>query len=302
MDERILHDIAELVRQESRLSFAGHKRAVLKSRLDKRLDTLGMADLAGYRELLRCSGEEVAVLLDQLTTNETYFFRNPHQFRYLREVIMPALEAAQGGAMMLAWGGGEKRPSPDKMRLRVLCAGCATGEEPYSIAMTFLEGLRYPKAWDIEILAGDLSSSCLRTAMAGAYETEKLKGIPLSWLAKYTQGSAAGAVFNEEVKRLIRFIPLNLKDIMEGAGFPDMAPGFAGFDLIFCRNVMIYFAADSQQQLVDTLPRWLLPGGYLFTGDAEPLHLFAHDLRVIHAADCFIYQKTETEQDEQHSQ
>jgi chemotaxis protein methyltransferase CheR len=183
------------------------------------------------------------------------------------------------------------------MKLNILCAGCSTGEEPYSVAMTLLEGLRYPKAWDLRIFAGDLSERCISTAQAGSYSEEQLKGIPFSYRKKYLSATDEGAVFGDEVKNLIRFSRLNLKDLMEGGDFPGCGADFAGFDLVFCRNVMIYFSAADQQKLINTLYRFLLPGGYLFTGDAEPLHLFEHNYEAVRGADCLIYQKMEMRND-----
>ncbi len=291
MDEEILHEIRELVHKLSKLHFAGHKREMLKKKVEGRLTELGLADLTAYREKLAEDQEEWTLLLDLLTTNETHFFRNPSQFRYLREEIIPALETARNEEVIRSWGAAVQVPPSSIMKLRILCAGCSTGEEPYSIAMSLLDTLRYPRAWDIEILAGDLSESCLEIARAGCYRNDALKSVSATYMEKYLERTAGGACFTDQVKRLVRFTSLNLKNIMEGDGFPGIEPGFAGFDIIFCRNVMIYFSAEGQQQLVETLIRWLGPGGYLFTGDAEPLHLFDHDLQVIYGADCFIYQK-----------
>jgi chemotaxis protein methyltransferase CheR len=107
------------------------------------------------------------------------------------------------------------------------------------------------------------------------------------------QRDADGALIREEVKKIVTFIHLNLNELMKGEASPRDVSLSEPFDIIFCRNVMIYFSASCQQMLVDTLHRLLVPGGYLFTGDAEPLHLFDHDFETIKGARCLIYKKTE---------
>jgi chemotaxis protein methyltransferase CheR len=282
-----LGKIRDHVFRRSRLYFGSRKSAMLRQRLEARLEQLGQSGYQEYWDYLQQNPVEESELFDLLTTNETCFFRNPAQFQYLREVVLPGLETARGQDALRSLGGGAGK----RMRLRILCAGCSTGEEPYSVAMTVLEALRYPKAWDIEIVAGDLSRSCLETARAGYYETERLKGIPAALLDRYLVRDAGGAQVREELKQLVRFCPLNLNDVMNGAtpaGFPA-----AGFDIVFCRNVMIYFSPSCQQLLVETLYRLTAPSGYLLTGDAEPLHLFNHDFTAVRDVSCLIYQKTD---------
>lgn len=288
-----LDSIARFVHQRSRLCFSGHRRSVLKNRLEGRLAQLSLPDLAAYQSYLGSSSGEEEILLDLLTTNETSFFRNWVQFRYLMEKIVPEIELKRGKEVLRSWGRNPRNQSGSVMKLRILCAGCSTGEEPYSVAMALLESLRYPKAWDIEILAGDISASCVRTAMSGCYDVDRLKGIPHDYLNRYATREGGGVTFTAEVKSLIRFCTLNLNDVMDGGGFPGMTGGRAAFDIIFCRNVMIYFSPESQQQLVDVLHNHLVPGGYLFTGDAEPLHLYEHDFMAVRDAGCLVYKKTE---------
>lgn len=291
MADKLLEDIAQYIYQRSRLFFPGHKRSILKKCLEGRQTELNLPDLAAYHDFLQLTAEEEAKLVDLLTTNETSFFRNPKQFNYLMEKIVPELEQRRGQEVINSWGESAQVPVSSIMKLRILCAGCSTGEEPYSVAMALLESLRYPRAWDIEIVAGDISTSCIRTAVTGFYDEERLKGVPLPYQEKYMTRSACGANIKDDVKKLIKFSHMNLNDILNGERFPGTFEGFCGFDMIFCRNVMIYFSADSQQQLVDVLFHALVPGGYLFTGDAEPLHLYDHDFTAVHNASCLIYKK-----------
>lgn len=294
MDKVLLDSIAQFIQQRSRLYFTEQKRCILKQRLEERLAHLNLPDLAGYWRYLRNSAQEELILLDFLTINETSFFRNPGQFRFITEQIIPELEAEKGKEVMRSWGNAAPVPHGSIMKMRILCAGCSTGEEPYSVAMALFDGLRYPRAWDISILAGDLSANCIRTASAGYYETERLKGLPIVYANKYMERHDTGSVVKDEIKRLIRFCHMNLVDVINGEHLPGQERNNELFDIIFCRNVMIYFSPETQQQLVDTLFRLLTPGGYLFTGDAEPLHLYKHDFEPVREAGCLIYKKMET--------
>lgn len=277
MEELALDNIAAYLHDRSRLSFAGHKRTILRSRLESRLADLGLPDFSAYWRYLKNSKGEDSSLFDLVTTNETSFFRNPAQFEFLHDRIIPGIEQLS---------------KPGTNSIRVLCAGCSTGEEPYSVAMTLLHALRYPANWQVEIRAGDLSESCIKSANRGYYESEKLTRLPVTYQERYMEPREAGAAVTAEVRKLVRFEQLNLNDLMQ----PQLPGGydkFARFDIIFCRNVMIYFSSPCQQLLVENLHRMLLPGGYLFTGDAEPLHLFKHDFRPVESAGCLIYQKME---------
>jgi len=293
MGDAYLDKIRDFVSQRSRLCFSGHKREMLRHRLGIRLEQLGLSGFAAYWHYLNQTSDEEARLLNCLTTNETFFFRNPDQFSHLRDVLIPDIERLRGMDVVRSWGGSSQVPASSIMKLRILSAGCSTGEEPYSIAMTLLESLRYPKAWDLEIIAGDLNESCLKTAAKGYYEKERLKNIPDRYVDKYMQRDADGALIREEVRNMVSFVPLNLNGLMQGEPFPGAVSLSARFDVIFCRNVMIYFSAACQQMLVDALHCLLVPGGYLFTGDAEPLHLFDHNFETIKGAKCLIYKKTE---------
>jgi chemotaxis protein methyltransferase CheR len=232
IDESLEH-IVRFVYRRSRLFFPGNKMSMLKSRLRERLAELKLPDLTAYHAYLQHSQSEEAKLLDALTVNETFFFRNPGQFRYLAGKILPETELNKGQEVVRSWGRAETASSGSIMKLRVLCAGCSTGEEPYSVAMTLLESLRYPKAWDIEILAGDINTSCIKTAITGFYESERLKDIPPAFLDKFMATTDRGAIFNNDVKKLIKFCRLNLKNIMNIEKLPAKHEKYMGFDIIF---------------------------------------------------------------------
>ncbi|MCM0081102.1 HEAT repeat domain-containing protein [Geomonas sp. Red32] len=286
MLKKDLDRIAGFLREESALCFAGRREAALRRHLQGRMERLGVDDPLDYLDLLTSSAGERGDLYSLVTVNETSFFRNQLQFLDLKTSILPELEEARNQRPALPCGTGDRF-----RKLRFLSAACSTGEEPYSLAMTVLEALRYPLAWDIEIVAGDLSEECLRTAREGRYPEARIKGIPPAYRDKYLRKDHQGWVVKDEVKRLIRFTRLNLAEVMAGGSIPGTPKNFAGFDLIFCRNVMIYFPLERQQLLIDGLQRLLVPGGYLLTGDAEPLHLYRHELETVNHATSLIYRK-----------
>ena len=270
-----LDNIVAYLLDRSRLSFSGHKRSLLRQRLERRLSELQLPDFSAYWRYLASSADEDGKLFDLATTNETSFFRNPAQFDYLHDHIVPGILCSSGS---------------DTSSLRILCAGCSTGEEPYSVAMALLDAIGSSNRRQVDIVAGDISESCLKIARAGYYESEKLSKLPAGYRERFMTGDTHGAIVKDDLKRIVRFTRLNLDELMK-SDCPSWNLGLGVFDIIFCRNVMIYFASSCQQQLVDTLQRLLVPGGYLFTGDAEPLHLFRHEFQPVTEASCLIYQK-----------
>ena len=246
MSDRELRAFRELVYRESGIQIPEQKRELLTARLSRRIRTLGMLRFGQYLELVEKEPQERLEMLDRLVTNETRFFREPAQFEYLEKEILPRWIA-------------ERRPR----RVRVWSAGCSTGQEPYSIAMILLAKL---EGWDVEVLATDLSGRALRQAMAGVWPIEKAAEIPEHYRKAYmlrgvrSQSgvmSASGAV-----RAVIRFQRLNLHEALPELGL---------FDLIFCRNVLIYFDAASRTQAVTRILSRLAPHGYLFLGHSESL-------------------------------
>jgi len=272
-----LDKIAAFLKDKSRLSFTGQKRTVLRQRLAARIELLQLPDFPAYWEWLQHNPDEELHLFELATTNETSFFRNAVQFAYLKEKIIPSLEF---------------RAVRENSSFRILSAGCSTGEEPYSIAMTLRDALSNRENISAQIVAGDISENCLRIARDGYYDENKLAKLPGDYKKRFMTETDGGARVNADIRELVRFSRLNLDDLMN-ADSPSWNQGMGLFEIIFCRNVMIYFSPACQQQLIDTLYRLLKPGGYLFTGDAEPLHLFSHEFKPVAEADCLIYQKKE---------
>lgn len=245
--------ISRLVYEKSGIHLTESKKELVKARLGKRLRKGRFQSFAEYYHYVvnDPSGEEIVHLLDSISTNFTQFFREPHHFDYLREQVLPALRL-RGGR-----NGG---------KVRIWSAGCSSGEEPYSIAITLLESLIPVSEWRVHILATDISTKVLGEAQRGIYPWEKVAHLPMPLLKKYfLKGEGrwdAYVMIKPEVKALVRFQRLNLR---EPYAFSEP------FDCIFCRNVMIYFDKKVREELVQRFYDYLEPGGTLFIGHSESL-------------------------------
>jgi chemotaxis protein methyltransferase CheR len=242
------------------------KQGLVKTRLAKRLQAVGVGDFDEYLHYLEkdASGSEMVAMLDALTTNKTSFFRENQHFDYLRNVVLPSMGAG--------W-----------TRLRIWSAGCSTGEEPYTLSLVLHEEVPELKQRDARILATDLSTRVLARARQGVYEAAAVADIPAPLLARYftcvrTSPSRAYRV-GPALQSPIRFARLNLME-----PWPMQGP----FDLIFCRNVMIYFDRATQQRLVNRFWELLSPGGHLFVGHSESLTALEHRFRYVQPA---VYRK-----------
>ena len=251
--------LSTLVRQTCGINLHEGKVGLVHTRLAGRLRELGNLDIDTYLARLAAPGGELeaARLVDALTTNKTGFFREPRHFDLLRG-LLPELRR-------------------QRWRLSVWSAGCSSGEEPYTLALVLLDVLG-PGA-DVRILATDISARMLACARQGVYSAEALEPVPPALRQRYftyVPGPAPRRyAISPEVKRLVHFARLNLMDPWPMRG---------EFDLICCRNVMIYFDNDTQQRLVQRFRDRLVPGGYLFTGHSESLAGLQHDFRYLQPA------------------
>jgi chemotaxis protein methyltransferase CheR len=262
--ERDFRRFQQLIYGEAGIWITRAKTALLVGRLAKRLRHHGLKSFREYYELVANSPEERIQMLNAISTNETRFFREPQHFELLKNHIFP--QWARDAAALRR-----------RHKIRVWSAGCSTGQEPYSLAMLLLDCFPPSSGWEIEIIATDLSTRVLDIAGAGIWPVEKTAEIPRAYLKAFMlKGFAdqAGKIkAGPEIRSLIQFFRLNLND----PAYP-----FAGkFNLIFCRNVMIYFDPDSRDRTVQRLARFLSPDGYFFVGHAESLHCMGGSFRTI---------------------
>ena len=216
--------------------------------------------------------EEFKRLLDLVTVNETCFFRNPGQFEALRQIVLPDILRV-------------KEETGDRT-LRVWSAGCSTGEEPYSLAMTLLETLPHPDDWRIDILATDVSARVLSEAQKGCYKKRTLRETPVYYLRKYFKkvGDETYCI-DSRVREMVNFSYHNL--VTER--YPALVLG--GWDMIFCRNVTIYFQMDSVRKVMNNFYTALRDGGYLFIGHAESLYKINDEFIPMRLGNAYVYKK-----------
>lgn len=242
----------ELIYDETGIALSERKKRLLVARLTKRLRALGLQSFGEYYDYLinnPAGKDEFEHFINRITTNKTDFFRERHHFDFLHDELLPDIirEGERSG----------------QRRLRIWSAGCSTGEEPYSIAMTVADTFARARGWDIRILATDLDTNVLETASAGIYPSQTVAPINRDYLSRYFVRNGTGYEVCPEIKHQVVFRKLNL---MQPA-FPMKRP----FDLIFCRNVIIYFDMETKTRLMNKFHEQLKPGGYMFIGHSESL-------------------------------
>ena len=234
-----------LIYKESGIHFSSTNRTILESRLRERIKIANVPTISAYYEFVLKNGEELKVLLDAVTTNLTRFFRNTAHFDTLEKYVIPDLLK-------------HKSTRGDK-EIRVWSAGCSTGEEPFTIGMVLKEIL--PPDYRIKIIASDLSLKSLMIGKEGFYNETRIVGIPDNYLAKYLEKKSNGYQIRDEIKNTIKFDYHNLKN----------DSGQRNLDIIFCRNVLIYFDEPAQKAVVERFWDALSNHAFLFIGHSESL-------------------------------
>ena len=269
--------LSELVRRESGIHLPAAKRTLLSGRLSRRLHSLGMDSVAAYCRHLRgdAGGEELVHLIDTVATNETRFFREPDRLEYLRDKVFPLWK--QRG-----------ETSPAARHLRVWSAACSTGEEPFTLAMLLLDRFPPESGWSFEILATDISTRVLARARSATWPIARSTDVPRELLRRYMlrgTGDCNGLMkAKPELRSTVSFRRVNLTS--------PVSPVAGLFDLIFCRNVLIYFDQETKVRVVGGLLERLAPDGFLFSGHAESLTTFFPD--ALKAQSAGVYTRRET--------
>ena len=242
--------LRQLVLDKTGISLSSSKHEMVYRRLASRLRELNLSSFYQYGKLLRKDvGNELILLTNAITTNLTAFFREPHHFKFLSSTVLPHFAQTE------------------KNTVKIWSAGCSTGEEPYSIAITFKKFCQQtPNALDASILATDIDTHVLKKAKLGIYDDEVIKSLDFlvrkNWFEKGSGLNQGNYIVQDEVKKLISFKMVNL--VKEW-------PVPRTFDIIFCRNVIIYFDKQTQKNLIDRFADALSDQGYLFLGHSESL-------------------------------
>lgn len=270
LTEDVFRLLRDLIKDYCGIYFDDGSRFLIERRLQRRLKLLFLDDFRDYYRFLlydKKRDEEIREAIDLLTVNETYFFREQNQLRAFSEEILPELRDI----------------NKEKRSLRIWSAGCSTGEEPYTIAILILE---YGKlnGWDIEILGSDINQRVLSNARKGVYRKNSFRCTEDYYIKKYFREEDDSLVISDMVKNLVNFSYLNLLD-------PLKVKFVAPMDVIFCRNVLIYFDYEARKRVVDNFYDRLVEGGYLLLGHAESLMNVSTSFALKHLRNDMVYQK-----------
>jgi chemotaxis protein methyltransferase CheR len=277
LGDREFKSFQKLIYDFAGISLADTKQVMVQGRLSRRLRELQLGSYSDYLELLqsKAGGEEATKFINALTTNKTAFFRESHHFDFLMNTVFPELRdrARDGGAR----------------KLRIWCSASSTGEEPYTLAMCVREFFGNSPDWDIRILASDIDTNVLENASQGIYRDDGVEDIPKTLLNRYFTGSKSSDEIRWQAKPILRelitFRRINLT-------LNNWAINTA-FDVIFCRNVMIYFDSQTQQGLIERFADKMQPQGYLVIGHSESLFGISESFKPIGET---VYRLTEQRQ------
>lgn len=274
LSDETFRKFSTLIYETAGISLHEGKKPLICARLSKRLRATGLKSFEEYYKYITDprNFSEFINFIDAISTNLTYFFREEQHFTFLEEAVLPEIIG--------------RKEKKGIRRLRIWSAACSTGEEPYSIAMCVLEYLekrRVKHLWDFRVLATDISTRVLRIAIEGIYSEERVQKVPPAFRHKYFERVHKNEEYaykvTKELMDVVVFRRLNLKD-----PYPFKGP----FDIIFCRNVLIYFDKLTQQDIINRMSFYLDSGGYFFVGHSESLAGLKHDLIYIRPA---VYRK-----------
>jgi chemotaxis protein methyltransferase CheR len=253
------------------ISFERSKRYFVDKRLVERIVATGTGTFRGYFTLLRfqTSGEELQQLTNSMTVNETYFLREEYQFKCLVDSILPQIVHHRAGADAI----------------RIWCIPSSSGEEPYSVAMYLLENWPGIDEWSVEIISSDIDTSVLRRARAGRYSARSTQYLPEPWLKKYFKSVGEEYQLCDDLREAVEFTRVNLAE-------PADTLSYRNFDVIFCRNLLIYFDDASRKTASETFYEALNPGGYLCLGHSESMSRISSLFEVRKFPEAIVYRKS----------
>ena len=261
-----LDELRTLIEQRSGILFDASRERFFSTRVREHLAEKNLRGPDLLR-VIRSSNSEYDGLLERLLTQETSFFRYPAVFDALKNRILPEVQ--------------EKKFWDNPRTLRIWSAGCSTGEEPYSVAIVVVEALTFAEAWQIEILATDISHRALRHAEHGVYSPRSLENLSSEQMETYFSRTKHGYLVKPRIRRMVSFAPMNLAQSV-----------YVGrLDCIFCMNVLMYFSEQRRTSLIQRFYDYLEPGGYLLLGHAESISNLPVRFTSVVLGDCRMYQK-----------
>ncbi len=271
--------IRDYIHEKSGMFFGDNKLYLLQSRLSKRMEQLGVATYRDYfyRVKYDTSHREFDELMNLVTTNETYYLRNEPQLEAFATAVLPEILET-------------KRKKRGPKTLRIWSAGCSTGEEPYTLGIIVREALRAEAGWNVEIIANDISEQVLQRARTGEYEGATLRYVSADKLNRYFDKTGETYRVKQDIKSLVKFVQLNLNDTQKLSMYKNL-------DVIFCRNVMIYFSDDVKRKIVRAFYQSLAAGGQMLIGHSETLHGISKAFKLKYYKGALVYVKDEGTED-----
>jgi len=264
-----LRSLIDFVYRRTGMRFENKKRYYIERRVAERMGATGSRDFGDYYSLVRLDPGEAQNLVNSFTVNETYFYREEHQLRCLSRSMLPEIVR-------------DRRPGD---LVRIWSMPCSTGEEPYSIALWLLENWAMVDVYNIEIVGSDIDTAAIAAALAGRYGTRALSKLPAEIVGGYFEPEENGTrEIIDDLKESVKFTPCNLADEAQMAAMGQ-------FDVIFCRNLLIYFDEESRLLAARHLHRALRPGGYLCLGHTESMNRISDQFELQRFPDAMTYRR-----------
>lgn len=262
----------KMIYKKTGLHYEYNKKYYVQNRIEKRVELLEMDTINEYLMFLKFSDDssEFYRLINDLTVNETYFFRDFPQLRNFAEDVLPVVA--------------KEKEKDNRKKVKIWCAACSTGEEPYTLSIILQEMLDNPEQWEIQILASDINTEVLQSAKIGLYESRAVKDVPPEYLEKYFTRRNDKYMINHKVRKSVTFKRINLMDEGERSNI-------YGCDFIFCRNCLIYFDDVSRKDVLSSFYESLNPGGFVFLGHSESVGRISSTYKVQRLGDTIVYSR-----------
>lgn len=272
LSDDLFAKFVEMVYRRTGLHFENNKKYLVQKRIEKRMSDLSIEDFKEYYQSIKFSLDqtEFNTLVDELTTNETYFFRDFPQLQNFAEEVLPVIIK-------------QKQKEKD-YTLKIWSAASSTGEEAYTLSIILLEMLDNPELWNIEILASDINNYVLERAKDGVYENRSIKDVPEVYLEKYFSKRNSKYCIKLNAKKNVKFKNINLYDSSEMLNYID-------FDVIFCRNCLIYFDDESRKKVLKSFYSSLKQGGFIFLGHSESVNRIESSFKSQRIGNTVVYSK-----------
>jgi len=270
LSDELFDKFIKLIYKRTGIYYEYNKKYFVQKRIEKRSEVLEIESLNEYYIILKFSEDssEFDKLINDLTVNETYFFRDFPQLQNFADDILPIVA----------------KEKENKKKIKIWCAACSTGEEAYTLSIILNEMLENPEEWELQILASDINTEVLQSARIGLYDSRALRDVPPVYLDKYFTKRHDKYLINLSVRKPITFKRINLMD-------ENQINSISGFDFVFCRNCLIYFDDQSRKNVLSSFYETLNPGGFVFLGHSESVGRISSAYKVQRIGDTIVYSR-----------